>query len=97
TPAHSGLLEEDARHKIISRLSSKLNKEGELRIVSEEERSQLKNKQKAIAKFCALLAGWCKERKKRKATKTAKPSVKKRLEQKTKQKTIKADRKKPDF
>lgn len=97
TPSESYIVEEEARHKIISRLSSKLNKDGVLRIVSEEERSQLKNKQRAIDKFCAMLAGCFKERKKRKATKPTKASVKKRLEQKTKQKKLKADRKKPDF
>lgn len=96
-PFSSQVLEAEVKEKIISKLNSKLSSEGELRIVCEEERSQLKNKQKAIQKLYSLLSSCFKERKKRKATKPSKASVRKRLDEKSKQKKIKADRKKPDF
>ena len=96
TPANSCLLDEEQKHKVISRLSAKLSNEGGLRVVSEEERSQLKNKQKAIEKFYALLASCFKEKKKRKATKPSKSSVKKRIDTKLKRKDVKQNRKKPE-
>ena len=96
-PFSSQVLEPEVKEKIISRISSKLSAEGELRIVCEEERSQLKNKQKAIQKLYGLLSSCFKERKKRKATKPSKASVRKRLDEKAKQKKLKSDRKKPDY
>jgi ribosome-associated protein len=96
-PADSKILNEEIKNKILSKIGSKLNKEGELRIVCEENRSQLKNKQKAIEKFYKLLTNCFKEKKKRRSTKPTKSSVKKRLEGKSKQKNLKAGRKKPEF
>src|SRR5262245_31025738 len=77
-PVDSYILDEESKNKIISKIGSSLNKEGELRIVSEEARSQLQNKRKAIEKFYRLLTSCFKEKKKRKATKPTKASVKKR-------------------
>jgi len=96
-PSQSEILDEEAKNKIALKLQSKLSKEGELRIVSEEARSQLKNKEKAISKFYSLLASCFKDKKKRKATKPTKASKEKRLEGKKKRKDTKAGRKKFDF
>jgi ribosome-associated protein len=97
TPNESRLIDEDIKQLLITKLASKLSQEGELRIVCEEERSQLKNKEKAIAKFYSLLCSCFKVQKKRKATRPTKSSITKRLDGKSKQKNIKANRKKPDF
>jgi len=97
TPQESKLLTEDQKSKIISKLASRLSHEGELRLVSDEERSLIKNKEKALEKFYSLIAGCFKEKKKRKATKPSKTSVQKRLKNKGKRKDIKAGRKKPDY
>ncbi|HXA01318.1 MAG TPA: peptide chain release factor-like protein, partial [Cytophagaceae bacterium] len=64
TPASSGILSESQKAKVNTKLSNKLSNEGELRLVSEEERSQLRNKEKVSGKFYALLAGCFKEKKK---------------------------------
>lgn len=96
-PSESTILNEDVKNKIISKLGSKLSKEGELRIVSEEARSQLKNKEKAISKFYLLLSSCFKEKKKRKPTKPTKASKERRLEGKKKRKDTKAGRKKFDL
>ena len=97
SPAASYILEEDVKQILLTKLANKLSNEGELRIVCEEERSQLKNKEKAIKKFYKLITACFKVQKKRKATKPTKSSVTKRLDGKSKQKTIKANRRKPEL
>ncbi|MDF2456010.1 MAG: yaeJ [Cytophagaceae bacterium] len=97
TPAESKLIEEEVKQILLTKLANKLSQEGELRVVCEEERSQLKNKEKAIEKFYKLITACFKVQKKRKATKPTKSSVTKRLEGKSKQKTIKANRRKPEL
>lgn len=96
-PALSKALPEEVKAKILTKLGSKLSQEGELRLVSDEERSLGKNKEKVTEKFYKLLASCFKEKKKRKATKPTKTSVQKRLEGKGKRKQLKEGRKKPDF
>ncbi|MDB5257064.1 MAG: yaeJ [Chitinophagaceae bacterium] len=97
TPAESKLIEEEVKEVLLTKLAAKLSQEGELRIVCEEDRSQLKNKEKATEKFYKLITACFKVQKKRKATKPTKSSVTKRLEGKSKQKTIKANRRKPEL
>ncbi len=97
TPAASKLIDEEVKEVLLTKLAGKLSQEGELRIVCEEDRSQLKNKEKAIIKFYKLITACFKVQKKRKATKPTKSSVAKRLEGKSKQKTIKANRRKPEL
>ena len=94
TPADSTLLDQETIQKIISKLSKDLSNEGELRLVCEEERSQLKNKEKVIEKFYKILADCFKIKKPRKPTKPSKVSITKRLEAKSKRKEIKKGREK---
>lgn len=70
TPSESASLEEEIKERLLAKLASKLNQEGELRIVCEEERSQLQNKQKAIEKFYKLITSCFKEPKKKKTYQT---------------------------
>lgn len=97
TPSESKLIEEEVKEVLLLKLASKLSQEGELRVVCEEDRSQLKNKEKAMEKFYKLITACFKTQKKRKATKPTKSSITKRLEGKSKQKTIKANRRKPEL
>lgn len=96
TPSDSYVLTEEQKEKVITRLASKLSKEGELRVLCEEERSQIKNKEKAIQKFCLLLSSCFKEKKKRKATKPSKASIARRLESKKKNQQRKQSRQRPE-
>jgi ribosome-associated protein len=89
----SVLLNEDEKILISQKLINKINKEGELILVSQSERSQLKNKDKVISKFYMLLIKVLTPRKKRLKTKPTKASVEKRLESKRVQATTKANRK----
>ena len=97
SPNESKILEEEVKQILLTKLANKISQEGELRIVCEEERSQLKNKEKAIAKFYALLCSCFIVQKKRRATRPTRSSITKRLDGKSKQKDVKAKRKKPDF
>lgn len=89
----SVLLNDDEKVLVFQKLINKINKEGELILVSQSERSQLKNKDKVINKFYILLIKVLTPRKKRLGTKPTKASVERRLESKRVQATTKANRK----
>jgi ribosome-associated protein len=89
----SELLTSSEKMLLLGKLQNKINKEGELVIVSQAERSQLANKEKAIDKFYTLLTKALTPIKKRKPTKPSKRSVEKRLEGKRLKSEKKAIRK----
>lgn len=93
-PEMSAVVSQEVKERLLYKLASKLNKDGELRIVCEEDRSLLKNKTKAIDKLCILLASCFKEPKARKASKPTKASVTRRLDEKKNRKDVKDGRKK---
>ncbi len=90
----SQLLTPEEKELISTKLSSQISNEGFLIIVSQTERSQIKNKENATEKFYELLAKSLTKRKKRKPTSPTKVSKEKRLEGKRKQSTKKELRKK---
>ena len=79
---HSDLLSENEKEILLTRLEKKINSEGFLIIVSQSERSQLKNKEKTIEKFYTLLKKSLTPVKKRKPTKPDAAAIEKRLEEK---------------
>lgn len=91
---NSAVLTEEQKHILLSKLSNKLSTDGELIIVSQSTRSQLKNKQEAIVKFIDLIYKTLKPRKKRVPTKPTKASKEKRLENKKRNSEIKQGRRK---
>jgi ribosome-associated protein len=93
----SKLLSEEEKDILLQKLKSNINTKGELIIVCQENRSQIKNKEIAIEKFLDLLRKALSSVKKRKATKPSKASVKKRLEEKKLLSEKKTQRKKPDL
>jgi ribosome-associated protein len=97
TPAASYTLTEEQKVKVLAGLANKLSDEGELRVVSEEERSQLRNKEKAMDKFFSMLTACFKEKKRRRPTKKSKASQERRLSGKAIKKDIKKNRRKPDY
>jgi ribosome-associated protein len=78
----SALLSTEEKERIIEKLGSRINKEGELRLVSQSARTQLSNKQLVIEKFYALLTKALSKRKKRNPTRPSAASREKRLEDK---------------
>ena len=73
--------------------AKKINKNGVLQLISQEERTQLRNKEIVIRKFYELLRKCFVEPKKRKPTKPTKAAKVKRLETKKKTAEIKKLRK----
>ena len=90
---NSALLSDDEKAIIAIKLVNKINNSGELILVSQKERSQLKNKENVIEKFHVLIEKALTPRKKRLSTKPTKASVEKRLESKRVQSKIKSNRK----
>ncbi|MEI7492746.1 MAG: alternative ribosome rescue aminoacyl-tRNA hydrolase ArfB [Bacteroidota bacterium] len=92
---NSALLSEDEKKLLMEKLGSRINKEGELVMVSQSERTQLKNKETVIEKFYALLTKALKPRKKRKPTRPTAAAREKRLEGKRMNAQKKEQRSKP--
>jgi ribosome-associated protein len=79
------------------RLGHRIDQEGNLHVVSQEDRSQLLNKEKTIVKLLHLLKLALHVDKKRKPTRIPGAVVRKRLEDKQTRAFKKANRKKPQL
>jgi len=79
---NSDLLSAEEKEIICEIYSKRINHEGELILVCQTERSQLRNKEKVILRFYTLLEKALKPRKIRKKTKPSKAALEKRLEKK---------------
>ncbi|MCX6284854.1 MAG: alternative ribosome rescue aminoacyl-tRNA hydrolase ArfB [Bacteroidetes bacterium] len=93
---NSAILNENEKKLLTEKLGSRLNREGELVMVSQSERTQLGNKEAVIEKFYALLAKALKPRKKRKPTRPTAAAREKRLESKRMNAQKKEQRLKPN-
>ena len=93
--ASSSLLSEEEKGLLTEKLATRINTAGELILVSQSERSQLKNKEKVIEKFFTLLKRALSPRKKRKPTKPTQASKEERLEAKRIQSEKKDRRRNP--
>ena len=92
--SESDVLTEDEIKCALERLENKLTKEGLLIITSQKTRSQLSNKEDAIANFLFLIEEAIKPPKKRKKVRPLVAKKEKRLEKKRQQSEKKALRKK---
>ena len=92
---NSTLLSDFEKHKIQRLLKNRITSDGYLIIISQSERSQLKNKEKAIERFYQLIGIALKPVKKRKTTTQPQSSVEKRLRLKKEKSQRKALRGKP--
>jgi ribosome-associated protein len=80
--ADSMVLTEEEKAILLEKLAKQINQEGELIVIAQETRSQLKNKSKAIEKFYDIINKALKPKKKRKPTTISKAAKEKRLKQK---------------
>ena len=87
---NSLLLSETEKAIIAEKLVNKINKEDEIILVAQTDRSQLKNKERVINKFYLLLEKALLPQKKRIRTKPTRSSVEKRLESKRVQAQMKS-------
>lgn len=88
-------LTEVQRERVVASLGGRLTEDGKLRIVSAETRSQSRNREAAIARFRAVLAGALAVRKARRPTKPTRASRERRLKEKRVRATRKAGRRRP--
>jgi ribosome-associated protein len=91
---NSTILTEEEKILLLEKLVNRITNDGELVLVSQTERSQLKNKEVVIEKFYRLLKKALTPRKKRKATRPPAKAVEKRLEEKRMRAELKEERKK---
>ena len=91
------LLSEEEKILLMEKLKNRINSLGELIIVSQDDRSQLKNKENAISKFYQLLQHALTPQKMRKPSKPSMASRHRRLENKRRLSEKKKDRKPPEI
>ena len=90
---NSNFLDEREKQIIQEKLKSRINNDGELIMVSQSERSQLKNKEKVTERFYLLINRVLTPKKPRRPTTPSLVSKEKRLESKRIQSLIKESRK----
>ena len=91
-----GLTDEE-KTLLQNKLATKLTQDGILILTSEEDRSQLKNKEVVVKKFLKVIENGLKIPKQRKETKIPRAVKEKRLQEKKSTASIKENRKKPNF
>ena len=86
---NSKLLTDEQKDLVSLKLENRINSEGVLQIVSQSERSQLKNKKVVLMRFYELMEIAFQVRKKRKPTKVPRSVIEKRLKAKKRKSDIK--------
>lgn len=77
-------LSDDQKHLVRERLAGRINRAGALRVTSQAERSQLLNRDRALARMEELLREALEEQTPRRKTKVSKAQKARRIEQKKK-------------
>ena len=88
-------LSDGQRERIFEKLASRIGKDGVLRVASQKHRTQKVNREAALERFVALLAGALKRKRRRKPTRVP-PEVREgRLREKKRRSLIKRARSRP--
>lgn len=93
----SELLTEEQKIRLLEKLGHRINADNTIRVVSQEQRSQLLNKERALHKLYTILKKGLYQEKVRKATKPKKSSIERRLKQKQLQAEKKINRRRDFF
>ncbi len=91
----SAVLSDAQRSRLLARLASRLDGDGDLRIVASEHRSQLRNREEALERLAGVVARALAVPKARRATKPSKASKERRLEGKRRRGDTKRERRRP--
>lgn len=94
--AESPSLPEDVRAVLLHRLAARLSKDGVLRVVAQEHRSQWRNREAAIARLVGLLQASLAERRPRRPTRPNAAARAARLEAKARRGSLKRQRRLPE-
>lgn len=92
---HSAVLGSWQRARLEQKLSSRINSEGELRIVADEYRSQWRNRTEAERRLVKTVAGALQQQRSRVDTKPTRASKERRLNEKRRRSEIKKNRRLP--
>ncbi|WP_256004663.1 MULTISPECIES: alternative ribosome rescue aminoacyl-tRNA hydrolase ArfB [Pedobacter] len=96
-PDSAPFLTDEEKSLLRERLAGRIDAEGYLHVVSQEDRSQLMNKERTVLKLIDLLRKSLHVDKLRKPTKTPKAVIRKRLENKKIQAQKKEGRRRPEW
>ncbi len=96
-PASSAALSAAQKERVVARLASRLDGEGWIRVVSSETRSQVQNRERAVARLHEVVRKALVVPKVRRATKPTRASKEARLDQKKAASRRKADRRRRDW
>nr|WP_037432756.1 alternative ribosome rescue aminoacyl-tRNA hydrolase ArfB [Simiduia agarivorans] len=94
---NSPLISEHCRQRLLNSGDTRLTNDGVLVIRAQEYRTQLKNKEAALARLLLLIQDASQVQKKRRATKPSRAAKERRLKAKTERGQIKRARGKVDF
>jgi len=75
-------LDDEQRERVRTKLAGRINKEGTLRVTSQAERSQLANRDRALARLEELLREALEPEKPRKKTRVSRAAKQRRIEEK---------------
>lgn len=92
----SQVVTEVQKQLLLEKLAKQLTTDGDLLVVSQDDRSQLRNKEIALARFYELLQKSVRRPKPRRATRPSAGAVRQRLEGKKRQSDKKANRRRLD-
>jgi ribosome-associated protein len=95
-PQESHVVSELQKGLLLEKLANQLTAEGYLLVTAQDDRSQLRNKEIALARFYQLLQKSVRRPKPRRATRPSAGAVRKRLEGKKIQSDKKANRRRPE-
>lgn len=93
----SGALSEDERQRVLEKLASRLDADGNLRVVGSEYRSQARNREAAMERLGELVRKALHVPRSRKKTRPTRASVEKRIEEKKRISATKRERRQRDF
>jgi ribosome-associated protein len=94
--AGSPALSDHQRVYLLKRLATRLDSQGQLRIVAQDERSQLRNREAAVERFAEVVGRALAIPKARRRTRPPASSKRARLESKKKRGALKRDRRRPE-
>jgi ribosome-associated protein len=93
----SGALDEDSRAQVLTKLASRIDGEGVLRIVASDRRSQLQNRESAEARLAETVRTALIVPKKRRPTKPSRAAKERRLAEKKRRGDTKSSRRRDVF
>ena len=95
--ANSRSFSDEQKERILKRLASRTDKDGVIRVVSQQYRTQKANREAAVERLEELLSGALKKKKMRKKTRVPEAAKRERLEKKKRRGFLKRQRRERNF